>query len=58
MPLNARGWIAAVALALMVVAAAAQSGGRAVHLELFPVKDAKPVPIVVRENETLIRTIK
>lgn len=58
MPLNARGWIAAVALALMVVAAAAQSGGRAVHLELFPGKDSKPVPVVVRENETLITTIK
>ena len=58
MPLNARGWIAAVALALMVAAAAAQSGGRAVHLELFPGKDSKPVPVVVRENETLITTIK
>jgi hypothetical protein len=58
MPLNVRGWIAAVAPALMVAAAAAQSGGRAVHLELFPGKDSKPVPVVVRENETLIRTIK
>jgi hypothetical protein len=58
MPLNVRGWIAAVALALMVAAAAAQSGGRAVHLELFPSKDSKPTPVVVRENETLITTIK
>jgi hypothetical protein len=58
MPLNARGWIVPVALALMVSAAAAQSGGRAVHLELFPTKDSKPVPLVLRENETLITTIK
>ena len=28
------------------------------HLELFPGKDSKPVPVVVRENETLIKTIK
>jgi hypothetical protein len=29
-----------------------------VRLELFPTKDAKPIPIGVRENETLITTIK
>ena len=29
-----------------------------VHLELFPTKDAKPIAVSVRENETLIREIK
>ena len=59
MPQHARGWVLAVALALaMNTASAAQSGGRLVRLEVFPTKDAKPVPIAVRENETLITTIK
>jgi hypothetical protein len=56
MAVIARTWVLVVALAL--TAAAAQPVGRAVHLEVFPTKDAKPVPVVVRENETLITTIK
>lgn len=38
--------------------AGSQSNARAVHLEVFPAKDAKPVEVIVRENETLITTIK
>ena len=55
---NARGWVLAVALALMYSAPAAQPAGRVVRLEVFPTKDAKPVPVSVRENETLITVIK
>jgi hypothetical protein len=58
MPLNTRGWVLVVVLALMSAASAAQSGGRLVRLEVFPTKDAKPVAVAVRENETLITTIK
>lgn len=49
-----------VAVVLMAVALPAgyQSGRSVVHLELFPAKDAKPIAVSVRENETLIRTIK
>jgi hypothetical protein len=48
------------ALVLMTVATPAetQSGRNVVHLELFTTKDAKPIAVSVRENETLIRTIK
>ena len=42
---------------LMSAIGGAQSA-RVVHLEVFPKKDSKPVPVVVRENETLITTIK
>jgi hypothetical protein len=42
----------------MSATSAAQSGGRLVRLEVFPTKDAKPVAVAVRENETLITTIK
>ncbi len=55
---NVRGWVLAVALALVCSAAAAQRAGRLVRLEVFPGKDAKPVAVNVRENETLITTIK
>jgi hypothetical protein len=58
MPLTARGCLAAVALALMGAVVIAQPAGRVVRLEVFPTKDAKPVPVSVRENETLITTIK
>jgi hypothetical protein len=58
MPRNARGWVFAVALTLTATAAAAQTDRRLVRLEVFPTKDAKPVPIAVRENETLITTVK
>ena len=58
MPQNARGWDVAVALALMCSASAAQPAGRLVRLEVFPGKDAKPVAVNVRENETVITTIK
>jgi hypothetical protein len=59
MPHIARGCVPAVALALLCAAAAsAQSGARLVRLEVFPTKEAKPVPVSVRENETLITTIK
>jgi hypothetical protein len=37
---------------------AAQSGKRVVQLEVFPTKEAAAVRVVVRENETLITTIK
>ena len=58
MPLNARAWMLAVALALAGAAASAQPGARLVRLEIFPTKDAKPVAVNVRENETVITTIK
>ena len=57
---KARGWFVAVALALTCSALAAQSAGRLVRLEVFPgnSKDAKPVAVNVRENETVITDIK
>lgn len=58
MPQNARGWVVAVALALVCSVSAAQPAGRLVRLEVFPGKDAKPVAVNVRENETVITTIK
>jgi len=58
MPQSARGWVLAVAVALGSVAPAAQAGGRLVRLEIFPSKEAKPVAVNVRENETVITTIK
>src|SRR5262245_56451003 len=58
MPLTARGWMVAVALVLLGHVLAAQPAGRVVHLEVFPSEKAKPVPVSVRENETLITTIK
>ena len=58
MPQNARGWVFAVAVALAGTVSASQPGGRLVRLEVFPTKDAKPVAVNVRENETLITTIK
>ena len=36
----------------------ALSQGRSVHLEIFPAKDSAAVRVVVRENETVITTIK
>jgi hypothetical protein len=58
MPQSARGWVLAVAVALGSAAPAAQAGGRLVQLEVFPTKEGKPVPVNVRENETVITTIK
>ena len=58
MPQKSLGWVVAGALALMCSATAAQPAARLVRLEVFPTKDAKPVPVNVRENETLITTIK
>src|SRR5262245_35930141 len=55
---KAPGWLVAVALALMCSAPAAQPAARLVRLEVFPSKDAKPVAVNVRENETVITTIK
>ena len=55
---KARGWVVAGAFALMCSALAAQPAGRLVQLEVFPTKDAKPVAVNVRENETVITTIK
>jgi hypothetical protein len=57
---KARGWLIAVALVLIGSAPAAQPAGRLVRLEVFPGKDkdAKPVAVNVRENETVITTIK
>lgn len=55
---NARRGLLAVALALTGAVSAAQPSGRLVRLEVFPTKDAKPVAVSVRENETLITTIK
>ena len=54
----ARAWVFAAALASLAAMAGAQSGARLVRLEVFPTKDAKPVAVAVRENETLITTIK
>ena len=54
----ARAWVFAAALASLAATAGAQSGARLVRLEVFPTKDAKPVAVAVRENETLITTIK
>jgi hypothetical protein len=45
-------------LLLLAATPVAQGGKRVVHLEVFPAKDAKATPVVVRENETLITTIK
>jgi hypothetical protein len=58
MPLQVRRCVVAFALALAATTAAAQTDRRLVRLEVFPTKDAKPVPIAVRENETLITTTK
>ena len=58
MPLKARGRLLVVALPLLVAASAAQPSGRIVRLDVFATKDAKPVAVSVRENETLITTIK
>ena len=58
MPLQVRRCVVAFALAVAVTTAAAQTDRRLVRLEVFPTKDAKPVPIAVRENETLITTTK
>jgi hypothetical protein len=58
MPQRSLGWVLAGALALMCSAAAAQPAARLVRLEVFPTKDAKPVAVNVRENETVITTIK
>ena len=58
MPQSARGWVLAVAVALGSAGPAAQASGRLVQLEVFPTKEAKPVPVNVRENETVITTIK
>jgi hypothetical protein len=58
MPLHVRRRVVAFALALTATTAAAQTDRRLVRLEVFPTKDAKPVPIAVRENETLITTTK
>jgi hypothetical protein len=58
MPQNARGWVVAGALALMSSSTAAQPAVRLVRLEVFPTRDAKPIAVNVRENETVITTIK
>jgi len=58
MPQSARGWVLAVAVAWGSAAPAAQAAGRLVRLEVFPTKEAKPVAVNVRENETVITTIK
>ena len=59
MALNAGGRIvAALLFALVSAAAAAQPAPRLVRLEVFPSKDSKPIAVNVRENETLITTIK
>jgi hypothetical protein len=58
MPQNSRGGVVAVAFALMWSATAAQPAARLVRLEVFPTKDAKPVAVNVRENLTVITTIK
>ena len=42
----------------MCSASAAQPANRLVRLEVFPGKEAKPVAVNVRENETVITTIK
>ena len=52
----------AALLAALVLTVATTAGYQSVrtvvHLELFPTKDAKPIAVSVRENETLIREIK
>ena len=52
----------AALLAALVLTGAMTAGYQSVrsvvHLELFPTKDAKPIAVSVRENETLIREIK
>ena len=58
MPLHVRRCVVAFVLALAATTAAAQTDRRLVRLEVFPTKDAKPVPISVRENETLITTTR
>ena len=58
MPQKSLGWVVAGALALMCAAPAAQPAARLVRLEVFPTRDAKPVAVNVRENETVITTIK
>jgi hypothetical protein len=58
MPQNARALMLAASLALASAFLAAQSGTRLVRLEVFPTKDAKPVAVNVRENETVVTTIK
>ena len=55
---NRAALVAALVLMTMAMPAGSQSGRSVVHLELFPTKDAKPIAVSVRENETLIRTIK
>ena len=55
---TARASTLAVMVALATAAATSQSGERLVRLEIFPTKDAKPVAVNVRENETVITTIK
>lgn len=55
---KARGWVVAGALALISSSTAAQPAARLVRLEVFPTKDAKPIAVNVRENETVITTIK
>jgi hypothetical protein len=58
MPQNARGLLVAGALALISSSTAAQPAVRLVRLEVFPARDAKPIAVNVRENETVITTIK
>ena len=55
---KACGWVVVVAVALMWSATAAQPAARLVRLEVFPTRDAKPIAVNVRENETVITTIK
>jgi hypothetical protein len=43
---------------LLGLSADAQSGSRVVHLQIFPTKDSPATPLTVRENETLIVTVK
>jgi hypothetical protein len=50
--------VVAGAFALMWSATAAQPAARLVRLEVFPTKDAKPVAVNVRENETVVTAIK
>jgi hypothetical protein len=54
---NLAALLAALVLTVAMTAGY-QSVGSVVHLELFPTKDAKPIAVSVRENETLIREIK
>ena len=57
-PHNFSAFVAALVLMTVATPAENQSGRTIVHLELFITKDAKPIAVSVRENETLIRTIK